>query len=407
MSDRRFGIPRTEAEREQNHYQQYGTNMVPPRGSGIRGIGEVGSSFFRMNNPLAWLIGVASAYMIATSTGMINSTKKTKTSKKKNPRMPGELPGQLTWDGLEQVSNPLMNGLMISSGNSKVGNMWTWSITAGPPMAPWYGSCPGATIWCRDSCYAQHGRFVFTSSKAIYRRNFHMSKQPNFVEQMNKTLRELPTGQAMHMQKSVMEYGYPMSIPRKSTPKRMGTIAKSFGMGAGYDRVAWTKSGKNKSLKVLRLHVSGDLYSEKYINDWIKIAQANPDWKFYTYTRSWRNQNGGPSSLVPALKRLGSLPNFKLMISTDPCTGNYQKIVPELAMLEEGAVEYAWSNRETKPCPNLIDGTNCDHCALCWSKNKHVNVVFPVHSLSQDQMDNHRKITAQCTPKFPDSPWRK
>lgn len=43
---------------------------------------------------------------------------------------------------------------------------------------------------------------------------------------------------------------------------------------------------KHSRKVIYRLHSSGDFYSEEYINKWREIMQANPDKKFYTYTKN-------------------------------------------------------------------------------------------------------------------------
>ena len=41
-----------------------------------------------------------------------------------------------------------------------------------------------------------------------------------------------------------------------------------------------------KSIEAIRIHSSGDFYSQKYLNKWIKIAKKNPKIIFYGYTKS-------------------------------------------------------------------------------------------------------------------------
>lgn len=55
--------------------------------------------------------------------------------------------------------------------------------------------------------------------------------------------------------------------------------------------------------KYVRLHDSGDFYSQKYLDNWIKIARAIPDKIFYAYTKS----NDLDFSKLPA--------NFKVIFS--------------------------------------------------------------------------------------------
>ncbi len=42
----------------------------------------------------------------------------------------------------------------------------------------------------------------------------------------------------------------------------------------------------NPKKKIIRLHVSGDMFNEQYFVAWIKIAENNPSLLFYTYTKS-------------------------------------------------------------------------------------------------------------------------
>ena len=37
---------------------------------------------------------------------------------------------------------------------------------------------------------------------------------------------------------------------------------------------------------IVRIHVSGDFFSQKYFNAWVRVAQSHPDVLFYAYTKS-------------------------------------------------------------------------------------------------------------------------
>ena len=41
-----------------------------------------------------------------------------------------------------------------------------------------------------------------------------------------------------------------------------------------------------KDARIIRIHVSGDMFSHKYFMAWIKVAERNPDVLFYAYTKS-------------------------------------------------------------------------------------------------------------------------
>lgn len=49
-------------------------------------------------------------------------------------------------------------------------------------------------------------------------------------------------------------------------------------------------SGQIKAcmLRKVRVHESGDFYSQEYLNKWVKIAKNNPNTKFLAYTRSFQ-----------------------------------------------------------------------------------------------------------------------
>jgi len=57
-----------------------------------------------------------------------------------------------------------------------------------------------------------------------------------------------------------------------------------------------------KDARVIRIHVSGDMFSHKYFMAWIKVAERNPTMLFYAYTKSltyWvRSRDRVPANLV-------------------------------------------------------------------------------------------------------------
>ena len=57
-----------------------------------------------------------------------------------------------------------------------------------------------------------------------------------------------------------------------------------------------------KDARIIRIHVSGDMFSHKYFMAWIKVAERNPDVLFYAYTKSltyWvRSRDLVPTNLV-------------------------------------------------------------------------------------------------------------
>ena len=112
-------------------------------------------------------------------------------------------------------------------------------------------TCPFADS-CRQGCYATQGSYKWTPVRKKRDDNLRCSKLDDFVYRMNYYLQQ-------------------------AKPKR-----------------------GNKEL-VIRVHDSGDFYSQSYANKWIEIAEQNKDIHFYAYTKSVRyfrdNYNRLPDNL--------------------------------------------------------------------------------------------------------------
>lgn len=48
-------------------------------------------------------------------------------------------------------------------------------------------------------------------------------------------------------------------------------------------------TAKRTRPKYFRLHSSGEFFSQKYVNDWVWIAEQNPDITFYAYTKRMKD----------------------------------------------------------------------------------------------------------------------
>lgn len=95
------------------------------------------------------------------------------------------------------------------------------------------------------------------------------------------------------------------------------------------------KVKRNGEGSVVRLHVGGDFFNQKYFDAWLKVAELNPDRIFYAYTKSiqyWVN-------------RLGQIPNnLKLNASF----GGRQDNLIKLYNLKYAEVCYSEKEAEDK-----------------------------------------------------------
>lgn len=147
----------------------------------------------------------------------------------------------------------------LEEGNSKVGFAspsydWVavWNL---PPLA----SCPQASTWCRANCYNGQAR------PDTYRVDQWWANFNACIEESSR------------VQTAIL---HQISLYR--------------GIGA------------------IRIHSSGDFYSNDYITLWINIVEATPNVSYWAYTRSWAD-----SSLIGSLNRLRRLPSVQLFASHD------------------------------------------------------------------------------------------
>lgn len=106
-------------------------------------------------------------------------------------------------------------------------------------------SCPGSTKECRKFCYALKSFRRFEAVRNAWDENFEVSKTKDFVRQVNEDIR------------------------------------------------------RSRSIRVVRIHVSGDMYNQEYLDKWIQIAKDNPTYTFYTYTKTvWLDFSKRPDNLT-------------------------------------------------------------------------------------------------------------
>lgn len=157
----------------------------------------------------------------------------------------------VTENEIQRAAFQLATKLFQSSGtNKKVGFAYSWSLPAGL-------TCPGATSACLKVCYAGRLAKRRGNVRKSWASSYELSRSEDFEAILTRALACLPAG-------------------------------------------------------LLRLHVSGDFYSVRYVGIWARALRANQHIKAWGYTRSWR---------VPELKRavvkfFGVWPEW-LLCSTD------------------------------------------------------------------------------------------
>lgn len=194
---------------------------------------------------------------------------------------------------------------LITPGNSKMGkDVACWSITPVKTCKP--------TEWClkgnngKPRCYALRGRMVFPNVKKSFDRKLKASKRADFVDKMVDEIQRM---------------GKPMC----------------------------------------RIHVTGDFYSEEYIDKWIEIARRCPDVIFRTTTRR--------TDFTAKLYEFNTLPNVRIRESVDPSKPEPVTFLPVAA----AGVEFDDGLRPVIHC-----GDGCVKCGYqCWHSDDHE--IFEEH----------------------------
>ena len=116
----------------------------------------------------------------------------------------------------------------------------------------------------------------------------------------------------------------------------------------------YNKKGEKKILKncdtdLFRGHDSGDLFSAKYINCWIRICEALPDIRFWFPTREYIR-----ADQMPHLKKFAALKNVCLK----PSALNVDEVAPEIEGLDAGTSVYTSEEKALEDghyiCPATI-----------------------------------------------------
>lgn len=141
-----------------------------------------------------------------------------------------------------------MRNILIK-GNMRMGDeVYIFNL---PPLKT---CCP--TPWCRQNCYALKGNFRrFPSVRKSAEWRYKVSRLPDFVERVVKEI-------------------------------------------------------KQRHIRIVRLHASGDFYSRAYVKKWIVIARQCPNVRFRTTTKR--------HDLTDIICELNGLPNFIIRESIDP-----------------------------------------------------------------------------------------
>jgi hypothetical protein len=209
---------------------------------------------------------------------------------------------------------------------------WSWSLPAGKS-----GSCPMEnrdTGSICNSCYAQQGTYLFSTTR--------------------------------HAQRARFEF-------LKSDPDRVLNLITSY--------------INDHRLPYFRVHDSGDFHSLAMIWRWTDAVRRCPDTRFWFPTRAWTFPHW-----IPALSALAAEPN----VSVRPSAQKFDEPPPYIRGLHPGTMSTSAETDWALTCPKTVNHSSCgkENCRTCWSTTEPVNYLSHGHVLTAKERLTHLSIGA-------------
>lgn len=120
-----------------------------------------------------------------------------------------------------------------------------------------------------------------------------------------------------------------------------------------------------KKFSYVRIHSSGDFYSQDYIDKWTAIAKSTPNTKFYAFTKRKKDFD---------FSKLMKLKNVSIIDSLQFGKLNYG---PVEQMKEMAAKHKTTICPDTLGVPDAVCGVTCHYCMTKEAQNK--GVLFVKH----------------------------
>lgn len=174
-------------------------------------------------------------------------------------------------------------------------------------------TCPNAKQ-CATGCYARSGAYRFSNVVNAYEKRLELTQNKNFIEIMISEIKA-------------------KSIQSTSKDRRC----------------------------IIRIHDSGDFYSEQYLNDWISIIKDSPNTMFYAYTKM--------VSTFKVYNDLGKIPKNLIIIYS------YGGKQDSLIKIDSDRHSRVFENESDLLKSGYIDATHDDMIAALGPSNK-IGLVY-------------------------------
>lgn len=206
-----------------------------------------------------------------------------------------------------------MTDILRQNSELRKDRIWNYSIPA------WYVvlddgqrfmTCPNAGV-CAQFCYARSGTYRFSNVLAS-----HTANLTRYLDDRREWIEAI-----------VAELG-----KRKFRPN---LVARDLPIEGDGWLAEWAMIGG----AAVRIHDSGDFFSEQYVRDWLEIANRTPDVLFYAYTKE--------VTMFRSIHEVDTTPNFRYLFSTgglqdhliDTDNDRHADVFPTLQAIEQAGYE--------------------------------------------------------------------
>lgn len=152
--------------------------------------------------------------------------------------------------------------LLTQNRELKRDGVWNFTLPAWVvelPDGTHFNVCPNAGI-CAKFCYARNGTYLFPKVRGKHLTNLEAAQSEQFFDLMCAELSH-------------------KKFTRKLEPRAVPGLDSTDHLSPWVQR--WIAEGG----QAVRIHDSGDFFSEDYLRTWIRIAEQNPHILFYAYTK--------------------------------------------------------------------------------------------------------------------------
>jgi len=201
--------------------------------------------------------------------------------------------------------------LLTQNRELKRDGVWNWTLPAWVvelPDGSHFNVCPQAGA-CAKFCYARNGTYLFPKVRGKHLSNLELAYSPEFGEAMQQELSH----------KKFRPTGTPRQIPGLPTTDHLSDWSRF-----------WIEAGG----QAVRIHDSGDFFSEAYYNEWVNLAWDFPEILFYAYTKevtvTKKLEHTFPSNLLICYS-MGGREDHLLDLEVD----RHADVFPDLEAIEE------------------------------------------------------------------------